>query len=99
MEIINHYLFYLFLQNYHKNHQSGRKSPRPIDGQTALDNSFEINARSGKRIGVSCRQIVELNYTSEGLYHGYVVEWPNLERSVQILLKKNNLVKTGGKFF
>jgi filamentous hemagglutinin len=83
---------------YHKNHQSGRKSPRPIDGQTALDNSFEIPGKERTRIGFSQGQFVVLNETVEGVYHGHVRTWGELRVFMQNILRDQGIVTKAGKF-
>jgi hypothetical protein len=55
------------------------KSPAPKDGQKALDNSVEIEGAGHRRIGISENEIVVLNQTSPGIFHGYVCDWKNLK--------------------
>jgi hypothetical protein len=83
---------------YHKDHQSGRKSPRPIDGQRALDNSFDIPGKERTRVGFSQGQFVVLNETVEGVYHGHVRVWDELRPVMQNILKDLGIVTKRGKF-
>jgi hypothetical protein len=82
---------------YHKNHHSGQKSPRPLDGQAALDRSFPIDKGSDNRIGISNNQFVALNKTSEGVYHGHVRSWNELSDTMQAILRRQGLVSKKGK--
>jgi hypothetical protein len=84
---------------YHKNHQSGRKSPRPIDGQKALDNSFAIEGTNDARVGVSNKEIVMFRTTRPGIYHGYVVKANDKNAASAIAtLVKHGIIKLNGKF-
>jgi hypothetical protein len=85
--------------SYHRAQQSGRKSPRSLDGQKALDNSFLIEDSNGARVGVSHRQIVILKRTSPGIYHGYVVQWNDTSAASAIkVLIKEGIINRRGKF-
>ena len=68
-----------------------------IDGQAALDNSFQISSNSQRRIGVSNGQIVVLPQTSPGVYHGYVVQWNKLKNHMKSVLYQNGVVGKNGK--
>ena len=81
---------------YHTNGNSV-KSPRPIDGQAALDNSFPISSNSHRRIGVSNGQFVVLPQTSPGVHHGYVVQWDELTNQMKSVLYQNGVVGKNGK--
>ncbi len=72
------------------------KSPRPIDGQAALDNSIQIKPTSPRRIGTSNGQIVVLDKTMPGLYHGHVRAWGELTNSMRSVLIKGGLVSRKG---
>lgn len=80
-------------------HTSGNsvKSPRPIDGQAAFDNSFQINSNSPRRIGVSNGQFVVLPQTRPGVYHGYVVQWDDLTNQMKSILYQHGVVGKNGK--
>jgi hypothetical protein len=83
---------------YHKKVKSGRKSPAPINGQEALDNSVPVKTTSTtRRIGVSNGEIVVLDKTSEGVYHGHVRIWQELTDVMQNALIKAGLVNDKGK--
>ena len=83
---------------YHKGYQSGQKSPRPSNGQAALDNSFNIPGKERTRIGTSNNQFVVLNKTSEGLYHGHVRRWQELTQGMKNILNEAGIVTHKGKF-
>ena len=82
---------------YHKNYQSGSKSPRPINGQKALDNSFEVLDKKNTRIALSESQFIVLRRTMDGLYHGYVSTWRELTQGMRNVLINQGLVKDTGK--
>lgn len=69
------------------------KSPCPKDGQAVLDNSFGVKD-SKERVAVQDGKIVILKQTSNGLYHGYIVEKFHLIKNanVQKALVENGLV-------
>ncbi len=86
--------------SYHKNYQLGNKSPRPINGQKALDNSFEVPVKEGigrRRIALSDDQFVVLTETMEGLYHGHVRVWGELLTEMRNVLIKQGLTTKSGK--
>jgi hypothetical protein len=62
-----------------------------------LDNSFLVEDTSPRRIGVSRGQFVVLDRTREGLYHGHVRIWKELERGMQNILKEHGIVTGRGK--
>ena len=74
------------------------KSPRPINGQAALDNSIQISPNSPRRIGVSDGQFVVLDQTSVGIFHGHVRTWNELTNQMQSALYKWGVVTKNGKF-
>ena len=82
---------------YHHQQSKGRKSPAPIDGQGALNNSIPINDKSTGRIGISSGQFVVLKKTSEGLFHGHIRPWDELEDQMKNALRDNGLVNSKGK--
>ena len=59
------------------------KSPAPINGQAAHNNSVQIKPTSPTRVGISNGQIVLLPQTTPGVYHGYVVSWDKLEQAAK----------------
>ena len=74
------------------------KSPRPINGQAALDNSIQISPNAPRRIGVSNGQFVVLDQTSVGIFHGHVRTWNELTNKMQSVLYKWGVVTKNGKF-
>lgn len=89
---------------YHHKNSTGNgkngKSPAPKDGQMALDNSIEIQG-AHRRVGVSNGQIVILDRTSEGAYHGHVRTWEELcsekDPKIKQALIRSGLVNKAGK--
>jgi len=82
---------------YHTKNGNAIKSPRPKNGQKALDNSFPIKETSKRRIGISEGEFVVLDETSPGLYHGHVRTWQELKDTIQNILIDNGLVRDNGK--
>jgi|GEM_PF-5703778 len=83
---------------YHKSVRSGKKNPRPTNGQEALDNSYPLSETTPRRIGISNKEFVVLDRTQEGLYHGHVRSWEELTSDMQKALKKAGIVTDKGKF-
>src|SRR5439155_5763974 len=63
--------------------KKGVKSPAPRDGQTALDNSVEVAGDTARRVGISQGEIVVLEQTRPGEFHGYACDWKYLKPAVQ----------------
>ncbi len=84
---------------HYKGGPSGLKSPAPINGQAALNNSFEIKNLPKQRVGISENQIVILKKTAEEKYHGYVPTWEYIRKNQNIYntLIENNLVNKKGR--
>jgi hypothetical protein len=96
---------------YHHTNSNGNskggKSPAPKDGQKALNNSVPLdnspNPQTHRRVGVSEGEIVVLDRTCSGEYHGHVRTWEELKaegKSGQKILKalqKHGLVNNRGK--
>jgi hypothetical protein len=86
---------------YHHPNSRGGKSPAPKNGQKALDNSIRCQKStnrpnmSTRRIGVSEGEIVILDETCPGQYHGHVRRWDELEEFMQRSLERAGLVKNG----
>ncbi len=80
-------------------HNAGNpvKSAAPINGQAALDNSVSIGSTTARRIGVSDGQIVVLDQTSSGIYHGHVRNWGDLTQQMKNALMKAGMVTRKGK--
>jgi len=83
----------------HRSKKHGRISRQPTDGQAALNDSVQISERSSRRVGVdrSNKEIVIFMEHLPGVFHGFVVEWNELERNVQRLLQKLGLVTGRGR--
>lgn len=73
------------------------KSAVPINGQAALNNSFQLSPTSSRRIGISEGQFVVLDQTSPGLYHGHVRAWDELTQEMKNVLIRAGLVTRKGK--
>ena len=73
------------------------KSPAPIDGQSALNNSVSIGNNTQRRVGISNGQIVMLPQTTPGVYHGYVVTWTKLPQDARNALYEAGMVTLRGK--
>jgi len=87
---------------YTQGYNGGIKSPAPIDGQAALNNSFQVKDSSPRRIGISNNQFVILDQTLPGEYHGHVRTWKELTKrqdmnEVRDLLIKKRFVSKKGK--
>jgi hypothetical protein len=68
-------------------------SAQPTDGQATLDNSVRISKTSSRRVGVDRKnkEIVIFMEHLTGVFHGFVVEWNDLERNIQRLLQRHGL--------
>jgi len=82
---------------YHKMQQSGRKGPKPLNGQKALDKSMLIDDNSSRRISVSDKEFVVLDETSVGKYHGHTRPWDKLNDDMRAIIRQNKLVSKKGK--
>ncbi len=83
--------------SYHGKKGNAIKSKAPIDGQAALDNSLPIGNNSTRRVGVSNGEIVVLDETSKGIFHGHVRTWKQLSNEMQSVLRKAGLANKKGK--
>ena len=83
----------------HRRTKSGRVSAQPIDGQAALDNSLQLSENSSRRVGVDKgnQQIVMFMEHLPGVFHGFLVEWRDLEPRAQRLLQHIGLVTSRGR--
>lgn len=83
----------------HRSKKRGRISAQPTDGQAALNDSVQISERSSRRVGVDRgnKEIVIFMEHLPAVFHGFVVEWNDLERDVQRLLQKLGLVTGRGR--
>jgi hypothetical protein len=84
---------------YHHFNSKGSKNPAPLDGQWALDNSIPVGdaTDSKQRVGLSCEQIVILKWTSENLWHGFVVTWKEARSEVHNTLIAKGWANRRGK--
>lgn len=89
---------------YHHVNSKGCKNPAPKDGQRALDNSKIFKSTSARRIGISEGEIVILDQTVPGEYHGHVRTWHELQiasdkdsQKIMAFLLKNQWVNSKGK--
>ncbi len=83
--------------DYHGKTDNSIKNKAPIDGQDALDNSIEINSNTKRRIAISNNEIVILDETINGIYHGHVRKWEELSPKMRAVLIKAGLVNKKGK--
>jgi hypothetical protein len=76
----------------------GNVSAAPVNGQSALDMSFEIKATSTRRIGIDYEegQFVIFDQTSEGVFHGHVRSWAQLDQVQRNVLIRLDLVDRRG---
>jgi len=83
----------------HRSGPRGRISAQPTEGQTILDNSVQITKSSPRRIGVDQHnyEIVMFMQHLPGIFHGFVVEWKNLEPRVHRILQALGLVTSRGR--
>ena len=84
--------------DYHGREDNDVKSKAPKDGQAALDNSVPLNPDTTKRrIGISDGEIVVLDETSEGIFHGHVRNWDSLSDKMRSVLRREGMVNKKGK--
>ncbi len=83
----------------HRSAKRGRVGAQPIDGQAALKNSLQISDNSSRRVGIdhANKQIVVLMEHLPGIFHGFVVEWKELELRAQRVLQRLGLVTSRGR--
>lgn len=82
--------------DYHGKTNNSVKNKAPNDGQKALDNSISIGPNTDRRIGISDGEFVVLDKTSDGLYHGHVRSWGELDQKMQSIFRKAGLVDKKG---
>jgi hypothetical protein len=88
---------------YHHNQSRGQKSPAPINGQQALNNSIKIKETSPARIAMEGDKFVVLDQTrgamgnSPAEFHGHVRAWNELEAEMRVALQKVGWVNWKGK--
>jgi hypothetical protein len=89
--------------DYHIGNQSGKKSPRPKDGQKALGLAKPVPGDGDALIALCDDEFVVLRFTREDLvrgevwYHGYVSTWSQLPQEMQNVLYEAKLVTLAGK--
>ena len=83
----------------HGPEKRGDVGARPEDGQTALDHSVVVKDTSPRRVGVDpgTGQIVVLDQTAPGTYHGHVRTWADLTDQQRNALINNGLTDTRGR--
>jgi hypothetical protein len=82
----------------HRGVDSENVSRGPKDGQAALDRSVQVKETSPRRVGVDAAngEIVILDRTSEGRFHGHVRTWDQLTDQQRNALIRNNLTDKRG---
>ena len=89
--------------SYHHSNSNGNKSPAPLDGQKALDNSVPIEGSNRHRISVCFGEFVVLHMTHRDgphgpIYHGHIRKhWNDLSREMQNSLLNAGLVREKAK--
>lgn len=83
----------------HRSTKRGRISAQPTNGQAVLDNSVQIREESPRRLGVDPfnKELVIFTQHLPGVFHGFVVEWENLEPPAQRILQELGLVTRRGR--
>lgn len=83
----------------HRSRKRGRISAQPTSGQAVLDNSVQIRKESPRRLGVDPlnEEIVIFMQHLPDVFHGFVVEWENLEQPAQKILQELGLVSRRGR--
>jgi hypothetical protein len=72
--------------------------PEPNNGQAALNNSVSIGPNTNRRIGIDTTsdEIVVIDDTNDGMYHGHVRTWNQLTQEMKtVLLQDGFISKTG----
>jgi len=76
-------------------------SPAPIDGQAALDNSVQVKDTSAQRVGVDAANdeivVFDETHPGQGIFHGHVRQWSDLNISQQNALRRAKLVDKKGR--
>jgi len=82
----------------HGESDRAQASRRPKDGQAALDRSVQVKPTSPRRVGVDPAngEIVVLDQTSPGTFHGHVRSWDQLTDAQRNALVKNKLTDKRG---
>ncbi|WP_330410898.1 hypothetical protein, partial [Lachnotalea glycerini] len=83
--------------DYHGKTNNAVKNKAPNNGQEALDNSVSIGKNTTRRVGISDGEIVVLDETTKGVFHGHVRSWSELSEPMKAALKKAGMVTKKGK--
>jgi len=83
----------------HRSRKLGRISAQPTNGQAVLDISVQIRSESPRRVGVDAvnKEIVLFMQHLPRIFHGFVVEWKDLEPRTQKILRELGLVTGRGR--
>jgi hypothetical protein len=73
--------------------------PEPVNGQRGLDNSVTIKSTTNRRIGVDTvtGEIVILDDTNDGTYHGHIRTWDQLTQEMKNALANSGLIDNKGR--
>ncbi len=73
--------------------------PQPTDGQRALDNSVSYKSTTTSRIAIDpvTQEIVVLDDTNDGTYHGHVEKWSQLDTDQQNALTSKGFIDSRGR--
>ena len=89
--------------SYHGKQNTAVKNKAPTDGQKALDNSIQVKSTSDRRVALVDGEIVILDQTVDGTYHGHVRTWEEMVRegkktqAIRNTLIENGLVTPKGR--
>jgi hypothetical protein len=74
-------------------------SPQPANGQLALDNSVTYKSTTTSRVGIDPRtgDIVVLDDTNNGMYHGHIETWSELDQNQQNALMNDGFIDKRGR--
>ncbi|MDL4820787.1 WXG100-like domain-containing protein [Actinomadura opuntiae] len=80
--------------------RGGENSKEPEDGQSALDDSVQVKDTSPRRVGYDeeSGEIVVLDQTSDGVFHGHVRSWEGLDQAMRNALVKSGMFNRRGKY-
>jgi RHS repeat-associated protein len=84
--------------DYHGPVASGRKNPAPPNGQAALDLSVRVKSTSPTRVGIDYEAGGFAVFNgSNGVFHGHVRTWAELDPAMRSALYKAGMVTKRGK--
>ena len=77
----------------------GVKSAVSTDGLAALRTSFRLSENTSRRIGfdAASKQFVVLDRTREGLWHGHVRTWDELNQAMRSALVRHGATTVRGR--